>query len=440
MSHLYGESELADIARPFEEHALDALRRGDLARVRELLIEMKNGPAGLDGLFGHTLARKAAKLRRDFGEEEALAMLARIGAELMRTWTRQYRDGDERAAIADLIGIFREQYGAKLAPLAEDDDEVVLDMALCGSGGKLEKAGLPRKHPDLYAGWRDGVSSFCQICKACQHALNDAVGGDVWTTEKGADGACRATFRKTAARGEVLFTAEERRALTQTRVDRALERLDAGESDIEYLLPGQRKDWKPWHDFGVVMLQYFYAVALEKGGADYLREMLAETYEPAFHAGFPRYAAMTDDELVREIARTWNYHCADFTITEEDERFVFRLDPCGSGGRMFRGEMWRDMFHYGGPLAATMREPHDVNFNRTDAPTYCTHCAASNRAQLESALSPETPLFFVIDGRRQTRPGAACATFVYKTTANRMNLDPELFRQIGLTPPREVAR
>ncbi len=437
MTRLYSDAELADIARPFEDHALEALRRGDLARVRELLIEMKNGPAGLDGLSGHTLARKAAKLRRDFGEAAALTALKRIGAELMRTWIRQYRDGDEHGAIVDLIAIFREQYGAKLKPLEEDDDTVVLDMPLCGSGGKLEKAGLPAKHPDWYGGWSDGVSSFCQICKACQHALNEAVGTEVWTTDKGPNGACRATFRKRTSRGEIWFTDAERKEAVQTRVDRALERLEAGEADIADLLKGQRKDWKPWHDFGVVLLEYFYAIALEKGGADYLQELLAETYAPAFHAGFPRYAAMSDGELVREIARTWNYHCADFTITEEEDRFVFRLDPCGSGGRMFRGEMWRDMFHYGSPLGATMPEPHDVNFNRSNAPTYCTHCAASNRAQLKGALSPETPLFFVIDGRRQTRPGAPCGTFVYKTTADRMNIDPELFRQIGLTPPKE---
>ena len=62
MSRLYSESELAEIARPFESHALDALRAGDLQRLRALLNDMKNGPAGLDALSGHALARKAAKL------------------------------------------------------------------------------------------------------------------------------------------------------------------------------------------------------------------------------------------------------------------------------------------------------------------------------------------------------------------------------------------
>ncbi len=437
MSRLYSQEQLAEIAKPFEAHARAALHDNDLARVRALLVEMKNGPAGLDALSGHTLARKAAKLRRDFGETFALAALARIGAELMRTWTRQYRQGDERGAIADLVAIFREQHGARLEPLHENDDSVTLDMPLCGSGGKLEKVGLPQKHPEWYGGWSDGVSSFCHICKACQKAFNNSLGAEVWTTDKGANGACRVTFAKRATQGERLFSDEERETLVRTRIDRAIARIDAGDGDIAALLEGQRKDWKPWHDFGVVLLEYFYAVALEQGGADYLAEVLEQTYAPAFNAGFPRYAAMSDNELVREVARTWNYHCADFTIIEEDDRFVFRLDPCGSGGRLFRGAVWRDMFHYGEPLAPKMAKPHRINFNRADAPTYCTHCAASNRAQLEGALSPETPLFFVIDGHAQSAPGAPCRCYVYKKDARREDIDPALFEQIGLVPPRE---
>ena len=138
------------------------------------------------------------------------------------------------------------------------------------------------------------------------------------------------------------------------------------------------------------------ARALELGGPDYLDELLAQTYEPAFHAGFPRYAALTDEQLVAEVARTWNYHMADFTGHEEADRFVFRLDPCGSGGSLFRGQVWRDMFHYGEPLSPLMKDAQPINFNRRDAPTYCTRCAASHRAQLKGVgdgRAPDASLF-----------------------------------------------
>lgn len=424
MPRQYDDARLAEIAKPFEDHAIDALRAGDLRRVRELLPEMAAGSAGLDALTGHALARKVGKLRQDFGEERTGELLRRIGARIMSTWIAQFRAGDDRGAIADLIAVFKHQGGAKPA-VAETADAVVVELAPCGSGGRLERQGMTTKHPAWYAGWSDGVSSWCQACKAFQHALNDALGEPVWTTEKGPEGRCTMRICKTAAhRGDRLFTDAALAGLPLTRVQAIEARLDAGDTDVEPLLRGQRFDWKPWHDFGVVLLEYFYATALELGGPDYLDEMLMQTYAPAFEVGFPRYEAMDDDALVREIARTWNYHCATFTIREEDDRFVFVLDPCGSGGRMFRGEMWRDMFHYGEPMAVRVHEPHRIAFNRVDAPAYCTHCAASNRAQFEGG-----PLFFVIDGHAQMAPGQPCRQFSYKKSAARA-VDPALLAQV----------
>ncbi len=435
MTRLFDSGQLEAMAQPFEVRAREALAAGDLDSVRRLLREMAQGHAGLDALSAHALARKAGKLRADFGEDRARVVLERIGSQLMATWVLQWRAGDARGAIADLIAIHRYQGDAVLEPLEEDDDTVTLRLSPCGSGGKLERQRLPERHPQAYGGWSDGVSSYCQGCKANQAALNAALGAPAWTTEKGADGRCTLRFAKLQQRGQTLFNDAERTALTRTRVQEAEERLVQGDTDIAALLEGQRKEWRPWHDFAVVWLAHFYAAALELGGADYLDELLSQTYAPAFVAGFPHYAAMSDEELVREIARTWNYHCADFRLHEEDDRFVFTLDPCGSGGRLFRSEMWRDMFRYGRPLSPLMDNPHPINFNRERAPVYCTHCAASNRAQLANAGDAKTPLFFVIDGHAQQRPGMPCRTYVYKTGADRSRVDPALFAQVGLPPP-----
>lgn len=432
MAHQYTRQELDDLARPFEERAVAALQDGDLTSVMHWLDQMRDGPAGLDALSMHALTRKMAKLRQDFGDEEARRLLRNIGTRLMNTWHRQFTEGEEKAAIADLVRVYRYQGDAALEPLEETDDEVILDLAPCGTGGRIDRQGLPERHPDWYGPWDDGITSFCQGCKANQKALNDAVGETVWSTEKGSNGHCRMRFSKGSGKGQPMFSPQERATLVKTRVQRAREHLDREETDIAGLLQGQRKEWKPWHDFGVVWLEYFYATALEKGGPDYLDEMLAQTYEPAFDAGFPRYAALDDEALVAEVARTWNYHCADFTIEEEDDRFVFRLDPCGSGGRLFRGEMWRDMFHYGEPLAELMEEPHNINFNRHQAPTYCTHCAASNRAQLRDGPGGSNPRFFVIDGHAQQQPGQPCRQFSYKKRADRHTMDPALPAQIGI--------
>ena len=435
MSRLFDDQSLQRLARAPEHDAIAALARGDLPALQRHLDDMDSGSAGLDALSGHTLARKIGKLRADFGEERTRAELRRIGTMLMRSWVAQWRASDAKGAIADLVAVFKHQGGAALAPLQEDHDAVVLDLAPCGSGGRLERQKLPERHPAAYGGWSDGVSSFCQGCKANQAALNDALGGPAWTTEKGPDGACRLRFDKLAQRGQRLFDDGEKVTLTRTRVQQARDQLQAGDHDIRPLLEGQRKDWLPCHDFGVVWLAHFYAVALELGGPDYLDEVLAQTYEPAFVAGFPRYAALDDAGLVREIARTWNYHCADFRVHEEEDRFVFTLDPCGSGGRLYRGQMWRDLYRYGRPLSPTVPGPHPIVFMRRDAPSYCSHCAASNRTQLSRAADRAVPLFFVIDGTAQARPGMPCRTYVYKKDAERRHVEPRLFEMVGLKPP-----
>lgn len=432
MSRQYTDEQLADIAKPFEEHAIDALKSGDLVRVRALLKDMEAGHLGLDALSVHTLARKIGKLRQDFTEAEARAALLRISIELMRTWTDQFRKGEEREAISALVEVHKYQGGAQLS-CTENDDEVLVDLAPCGSGGRLEQQGVTKKYPQWYAGWSDGISGYCQGCKAHQRALNESVGETVWTTEKGSDGHCRMRFRKRRHQGRRLFTDADLAQLATTRVRQAEAKLDAGDDDILPLLRGQRKEWKPWHDFAVCWLEFFYGNALSLRGTDYLDETLRTTYEPAFVIGFPRYAEMTDDQLVREIAKTWNYHCANFRLHEEDDRFVFVLDPCGSGGRLLRGDMWRDMFRYGRPLAPFIASPHSITFGRSDAPAYCTHCAASNRAQLKDG-----PFFFVIDGRAQMRPGDACRQFSYKKGVSRQQIDPALLAQIGLSPDEVI--
>lgn len=428
MSREFTPEQLHEMTRPLEEKAIAALRAGDVETVKKLLPKMARGHEGLDALGLHALARKVGKLRVDFGEEKAIAALEKIGGELMRTWIAQFQAGGTKGAVADLLAIFRNQIGTVIDVVEDSQAALVVDLKPCGSGGRLERQGATAKYPEAYANWSDGVSSYCQLCKAEQRALNQALGREAWTTEKGADGHCRLRFAKTASDPAVLFTAEERADLPLTRAAKVERKLAAGDADIEALLDGQRFDWLPWHDVFVCLLEYFYATALDLGGPDYLSEMLRDTYEGAFTIGFPHYAAMSDEALVTEMARTWNYHCATIRVHEEDDRFVLTLDPCGSGGRLLRGEMWRDMFHYGKtPLARLIEEPHPIDFMRKDAPAYCTHCAASNRAQFLGG-----PLFFIIDGHAQMKPGMPCRQYSYKKKTAREAIDPALPRQVGL--------
>jgi len=66
-------------------------------------------------------------------------------------------------------------------------------------------------------------------------------------------------------------------------------------------------------------------------------------------------------------------------ILEEEDRFTIKMDPCGSGGRMRRGDPVAGTpsrlgapYHFG-----VTRKPYLWSWGRTNVPYYCIHCAVN---------------------------------------------------------------
>ncbi len=73
------------------------------------------------------------------------------------------------------------------------------------------------------------------------------------------------------------------------------------------------------------------------------------------------------------------------TITEDDERYSIAMDPCGSGGRMRRGDPVDGTPSRLGPpynFGAT-EKAYDWSWNRTGVPYYCLHCAVNEMLPME---------------------------------------------------------
>ena len=62
-----------------------------------------------------------------------------------------------------------------------------------------------------------------------------------------------------------------------------------------------------------------------------------------------------------------------FEIEEDDEKVTFRMNPCGSGQRL-----WRMGRYEGEDGHAVMEEEHDWAYDRKGFPIYCTHCTFMN--------------------------------------------------------------
>jgi hypothetical protein len=411
---LFSDAELAEFEKAPSQLAAEALAAGDLPRVTALLAEMEAGHKPLHVLGLHTLARMWGKYRALYGEARVDAALRFMAGRLVDHWAERWRAGETQATIAGLVAIYRNHAGAEL-DAEETVETVTIALAPCGAGGMLIRQKWAERNPDLYAPFEDGTPVFCRGCKALQAAFNERCGAEVWRTEIAPDdsGACRMTFAKPAE------------PLVRSRVAEAQERIAQGRTDIEELLPMQQQDWRPWHDFMLCWLEYSFAAFHDEGGYDLLHEIFLECYESVF---YPRYAVFeqwSEAERLQRSAWSWHYHMGRFRIVEEEHRFAFILDPCGSGARLFRGDVQEPPFAYGAPGAKLTKEPHMLSFGRTEFPLYCSHCAATNATQIDGL-----PLIFLIDGHAQLRPGMPCRQYLYKNGAPR-EVEARLLRQIG---------
>ncbi len=423
----FTEEQLAQEIRPLPALALEALEAGQLERLQGLLNEMSVGHRELDALGLHWISRMFGKIRSEIGEDFLDEVLTASAAFLMAPYAEAYRNGDEKGTIAELVAVFRNSVCTNVVPVGETAEEVVFLLAPCGTGGRLVLEGWPQRVPELLAPCSDGTPIYCRGCKALQQAFNRAVGKTVWTTRIGEAlaGSCEMRFLKQAGGGRALFEAEELYRLGKTRCRQALDRIAAGNLDIGDLVRDQHREWLPWHDLFVQWATCVLSAVYREKGADYLDRFLKQTYDPPFSLLYQYYDALDDVGLFRLFARIWNYHLASFRVREEEDRFAFILDPCGSGGRLFREEAGKRRFRYGDGLPCLMDEPANINFNRTKFPIYCTHCASSNRDQFEGG-----PLMFVIDGLAQKDAASPCVQYLYKKGAKR-NVEPAILAQVG---------
>ncbi len=98
------------------------------------------------------------------------------------------------------------------------------------------------------------------------------------------------------------------------------------------------------------------------------------------------------------------------TISEDDEKFTIVMDPCGSGGRMRRGDpvdgtpsRLGSPYNFGVTQAA-----HDWSFGEREVPYYCVHCAINEKLPLEWGGHPLWVTDYQADARKP------CAWRFYK--------------------------
>jgi len=135
-----------------------------------------------------------------------------------------------------------------------------------------------------------------------------------------------------------------------------------------------------------------------------------------------RMLGMTSEEAVRFKTMIHRGHHSNITLTEEEDRFVLKLDPCNTGGRMLREGLDQSPTNLG-----KFETAFPESWNRPGVSYYCAHCALHSITSVEKGEPHPTWIY-----KRPENPNDPCFQYCYKRTED---VPKEYFEELGLTKP-----
>lgn len=178
------------------------------------------------------------------------------------------------------------------------------------------------------------------------------------------------------------FDEDELRQMSRPTMDRAIEAIEAGRyGEALSLCQAMRHEWRFLHDLMAESMLGLVSFIQERFGEEQVAEAWKSGMERGWRRDTEKIVARDRREVVEALAATWRAHSTSgvgpepgaFTIEEDDEKFTFRMNPCGSGQRLWRRGMYEGEDAYG-----VTRSAHDWSYGREGFPLYCTHCAFMN--------------------------------------------------------------
>ena len=177
------------------------------------------------------------------------------------------------------------------------------------------------------------------------------------------------------------FSEEEMAELSRPTMDRAIEALDRGDvAGARALCEEMKHEWRLLHDIMVEGMAGLISFVKERLGDEGVEEAWRWSLERGWQGHVRAIARQDRRAMVKALAANWRAHSGSgtgpepgaFTITEDDEKFTFAMNPCGSGQRLVR------MRRYGPDGYGVTDEAHDWSYGREGFPLYCTHCSFMN--------------------------------------------------------------
>lgn len=182
--------------------------------------------------------------------------------------------------------------------------------------------------------------------------------------------------------GERWFETPVLEEMATPTMDRAIAAIDGGDvAEARRLCEEMKSEWVMLHDLMVESVAGLISFVQEEMGDEGVPAAWRYTFDRVWKHHHDAVGNLDRKKVVTLLARTWRAHSASgagpepggFRIIEDDEKFTFVLDPCGSGQRLVRRGTYEGELSYG-----TADEVHGWTYGREDFPLYCTHCAFMN--------------------------------------------------------------
>jgi len=191
-----------------------------------------------------------------------------------------------------------------------------------------------------------------------------------------------------------------REAIQAGRVDEALEFID-------YELTMS----KAMHDNLIVFLNGFIT-KLASFDEEEVEKFFRERYYPKMKDWLVTTPGVED--FLQRWTEMHRGHFSDITVVDEPDRYVVRLDPCGSGGRLRRTIG-----------VSTTKKAYPWSWSKVNVPLYCIHCCVSWEIIMTELRGYPAKVAFI-----GARPEDPCIHLFYK----KPELIPEeYFARIGKT-------
>ncbi len=222
---------------------------------------------------------------------------------------------------------------------------------------------------------------------------------------------------------------------TQEKVVEAIDegRLDEAKALARYMIP----EGKVLHDLMCDWVWDLLTQIAKRQGEREMYECLRDSQSgwmlKRTWRGFLGLPVEERVQLTAEIMRS--HRCGPeqdggIDVIEDDEKYAIKMDPCGSGGRMRRGDaVERTGSRLDPPYDfGVTQEAHDWSWRRKGVPYYCIHCAVNEAMPMEWGGHP---LWVTAYDEDASKP---CQWLFYKRAED---IPEEYYTRQGFTRPKD---